>query len=257
MGLFTPRYRLDLVYIAAQHSVMSSAPPITQNPDIRFLGRLLGDVIKAYGGEQLFRRIEYIRSVSVDRARGIAKADAIDTGLEALGLDEQRDQSHVAVARLAQLAHVELRHADRQVGGLSESGQLRPAGPKRLVEAGAGVEASGGDVVEDDAAPAVVVKQPARPFGGDPVVVEHQRLGGRPQPGGGLDEGGEPGGDLSRVELPEVAQPPQQRLKADRRLPHRVARREARQELVHFHRGYYRGGARSPQALAASPAVRA
>ncbi|HEY0316250.1 MAG TPA: phosphoenolpyruvate carboxylase, partial [Sphingomonas sp.] len=67
---------------------MASAPPITQNPDVRFLGKLLGDVIRAYGGDQLFRRIEYIRSVSVDRARGIAGADAIDAGLEALNLDD-------------------------------------------------------------------------------------------------------------------------------------------------------------------------
>jgi phosphoenolpyruvate carboxylase len=66
----------------------SSAPPITQNPDVRFLGKLLGDVIRAYGGEPLFRRIEYIRSASVDRARGIAGADAIDSGLEALNLDD-------------------------------------------------------------------------------------------------------------------------------------------------------------------------
>src|SRR6201986_908103 len=67
---------------------MASAPPITQNPDVRFLGKLLGDVIRSYGGDALFRRIEYIRSVSVDRARGIAKADAIDAGLDALGLDD-------------------------------------------------------------------------------------------------------------------------------------------------------------------------
>ncbi|KRB82625.1 phosphoenolpyruvate carboxylase [Sphingomonas sp. Root710] len=67
---------------------MSSAPPITQNPDIRFLGRLLGDVIKAYGGEALFRRIEYIRSASVDRARGIVAAHEVDSGLDALTLDD-------------------------------------------------------------------------------------------------------------------------------------------------------------------------
>ncbi|TVV77212.1 phosphoenolpyruvate carboxylase [Sphingomonas solaris] len=62
--------------------------PITQNPDIRFLGKQLGDVIRAYGGEALFRRIEYIRSTSVDRHRGIVEADAIDAGLEALTLDD-------------------------------------------------------------------------------------------------------------------------------------------------------------------------
>jgi phosphoenolpyruvate carboxylase len=67
---------------------MNPAPPITQNPDIRFLGRLLGDVIRAYGGDQLFRRVEYIRSASVDRARGIVAADGIDSGLDALSLDD-------------------------------------------------------------------------------------------------------------------------------------------------------------------------
>ncbi|WP_157220371.1 phosphoenolpyruvate carboxylase [Flavisphingomonas formosensis] len=67
---------------------MASAPPITQNPDIRFLGKLLGDVIRAYGGEQLFRRTEYIRSASVDRHRGIVAAGAIDPGLDALSLDD-------------------------------------------------------------------------------------------------------------------------------------------------------------------------
>jgi phosphoenolpyruvate carboxylase len=66
----------------------STSPPITQNPDIRFLGKLLGNVIRAYGGDTLFRRIEYIRSASVDRARGIAGADAIDAGLDALSLDD-------------------------------------------------------------------------------------------------------------------------------------------------------------------------
>ncbi|ARS28556.1 phosphoenolpyruvate carboxylase [Sphingomonas sp. KC8] len=67
---------------------MTASAPITQNPDIRFLGRLLGDVIRAYGGEALFRRIEYIRSASVDRHRGIGAADAVDPGLDALSLDD-------------------------------------------------------------------------------------------------------------------------------------------------------------------------
>ena len=65
-------------------------PPIqiSQNPDIRYLGRILGDVIRAYGGEKLFRQTEYIRSSSVDRHRGVAGAEAIDPGLDALGLDD-------------------------------------------------------------------------------------------------------------------------------------------------------------------------
>ncbi len=53
---------------------MTTLPPITNNPDIRFLGRLLGDVIRTYGGEALFKRIEHIRSTSVDRHRGVAGA---------------------------------------------------------------------------------------------------------------------------------------------------------------------------------------
>ena len=65
-------------------------PPIqiSQNPDIRYLGRILGDVIRAYGGEKLFRQTEYIRSSSVDRHRGIAGTETIDPGLEALSLDD-------------------------------------------------------------------------------------------------------------------------------------------------------------------------
>jgi phosphoenolpyruvate carboxylase len=62
--------------------------PIAQNADIRYLGKLLGDVIRAYGGDALFERIEYIRSSSVDRYRGIAAAAAVDRGLDALGLDD-------------------------------------------------------------------------------------------------------------------------------------------------------------------------
>jgi phosphoenolpyruvate carboxylase len=63
-------------------------PSITQNPDIRYLGRLLGDVIRIYGGERLFKQTEYIRSASVDRARGVAPPEGIDTGLSALTLDD-------------------------------------------------------------------------------------------------------------------------------------------------------------------------
>src|SRR5690606_31774833 len=65
-------------------------PPgaIEQNPDIRYLGRLLGDVIREAEGEPLFRRIEYIRAASVDRHRGVAGGEAIDPGLDALGLDD-------------------------------------------------------------------------------------------------------------------------------------------------------------------------
>lgn len=61
---------------------------ISQNPDVRFLGKMLGDVIRAYGGEKLFRQTEYIRSTSVDRFRKIEGADSSDRGLGALSLDD-------------------------------------------------------------------------------------------------------------------------------------------------------------------------
>ena len=69
-------------------TLSSPVPSVTQNPDIRYLGRLLGDVIRAYGGDRLYRQTEYIRSASVDRARGLHGADVVDTGLEALSLDD-------------------------------------------------------------------------------------------------------------------------------------------------------------------------
>ena len=64
------------------------APPIAQNADIRFLGRLLGDVIRAYGGEQLFERIEAIRASSVQRYRGLSDANVLGQNLGALSPDE-------------------------------------------------------------------------------------------------------------------------------------------------------------------------
>ncbi|MBN2970813.1 phosphoenolpyruvate carboxylase [Roseomonas aeriglobus] len=85
---------------------MASLPPIANNADVRFLGKLLGDVIRAYGGEALFKRIEYIRATSVDRARGVAGADAIDPGLERLSLDETLDftRGFMLFSMLANLA---------------------------------------------------------------------------------------------------------------------------------------------------------
>ena len=64
------------------------ALPIEQNPDIRFLGRLLGDVIREYGGEHLYRRTEEIRSASVGRYRGRSSRAPADLGLASLSLDE-------------------------------------------------------------------------------------------------------------------------------------------------------------------------
>jgi phosphoenolpyruvate carboxylase len=67
---------------------MSTNQPLTQNADVRFLGKILGDVIRAYGGNALFQRIEAIRAGSVDRYRGISNPRGLDAGLDALSLDE-------------------------------------------------------------------------------------------------------------------------------------------------------------------------
>jgi phosphoenolpyruvate carboxylase len=103
---------------------------ISQNADIRFLGKLLGDVIRAYGGDALFQRIEDIRVKSVERYRGIVTSDVVDRGLDGMTLDEM-----VAVVRgfmlfsmLANLAEDRQslgRHLDDNLGNVLErlSGQ--------------------------------------------------------------------------------------------------------------------------------------
>src|SRR5882762_1656024 len=65
-----------------------SAPVVAQNADVRFLGKLLGDVIRTYGGSGLLDRIEAIRAASVDRYRGIANPRSLPAGWESLSLDE-------------------------------------------------------------------------------------------------------------------------------------------------------------------------
>ena len=68
---------------------MNAAPrTVTQNADIRYLGRLLGDVIRTLGGTQIFERIERIRASSVDRYRGTADSGEMGRGLDALNLDD-------------------------------------------------------------------------------------------------------------------------------------------------------------------------
>jgi phosphoenolpyruvate carboxylase len=103
---------------------MTAAVPITQNTDIRYLGRLLGDVIRAYGGQQLFERIEAIRASSVQRHRGLANPQALGQNLDALGPDEQLAfvRGFMLFSMLANLAE------DRQGGatgrGLDLAGAL-------------------------------------------------------------------------------------------------------------------------------------
>ncbi len=105
--------------------------PVSQNPDIRFLGKLLGEVISAYGGERLYRQTEYIRSASVDRHRGVADEDSIDSGLGSLNLGDTLEfvRGFMLFSLLANLAE------DRQ-------GMVREEGAS-LADAIATLEAKG------------------------------------------------------------------------------------------------------------------
>ena len=114
---------------------MASLPAITNNPDIRFLGKLLGDVIRAYGGDALFDRIEAIRSASVERHRGIGSVGATDMALDRLSLDETLDftRGFMLFSMLANLAE------DRQ-GVAREAGADLEAAVARL--SGEGIDRS-------------------------------------------------------------------------------------------------------------------
>ena len=125
------RQRIDAGDAAAQHPAMAELPSIANNPDIRFLGKLLGDVIRAYGGETLFRRTEYIRAASVDRYRGVAPEGSTDLGLDRLSLDETLDfvRGFMLFSMLANLA--EDRH-----GIAAEKGADVESALKRLANEG-------------------------------------------------------------------------------------------------------------------------
>src|ERR1700732_1709393 len=101
----------------------SAAPAITQNADVRFLGKLLGDVIRTYGGDKLLERIEAIRAASVDRYRGIANPRGLAAGWESLSLDETVAfvRSFMLFSMLANLAE------DRQGAAVEKDSTLAAA----------------------------------------------------------------------------------------------------------------------------------
>ena len=103
--------------------VIQPIPTPTQNADIRFLGKLLGDVIRADGGDGLFQRIEAIRAASVDRHRGVANPRGVAAGWETLSLDETVAfvRSFMLFSMLANLAE------DRQGAVAEEGGTLASA----------------------------------------------------------------------------------------------------------------------------------
>jgi phosphoenolpyruvate carboxylase len=100
-----------------------AAPAITQNADVRFLGKLLGDVIRTYGGDKLLDRIEAIRAASVDRYRGIANPRGLAAGWESLSLDETLAfvRSFMLFSMLANLAE------DRQGAAVEKDSTLAAA----------------------------------------------------------------------------------------------------------------------------------
>ncbi|MBJ6122104.1 phosphoenolpyruvate carboxylase [Sphingomonas mollis] len=102
---------------------MATLPPIANNPDIRFLGALLGDVIRDYGGEKLFAATETIRRASVERHRGLGDGAAIDLELEQLDLDDTLEfvRGFMLFSMLANLAE------DRQGFSMEEGAELSAA----------------------------------------------------------------------------------------------------------------------------------
>jgi phosphoenolpyruvate carboxylase len=108
---------------------------ISQNADVRFLGKLLGDVIREYGGEALFRRIEYIRATSVDRYRGVAEVRGVEPGLDALSLDET-----IAFVRSFMLFSMLANLAEDLHGSQAEQGDDLAAALRRMAAIGIGVQ---------------------------------------------------------------------------------------------------------------------
>ena len=92
---------------------MQTTPAMVQNPDIRTLGRILGDVIRERGGEALFRRTEASRAASVNRHRGRVDVVTVASQLGALSLDDTVDfvRGFMLFSMLANLAE------DRQMAG--------------------------------------------------------------------------------------------------------------------------------------------
>ncbi|WP_267396638.1 MULTISPECIES: phosphoenolpyruvate carboxylase [unclassified Sphingomonas] len=110
---------------------MASLPPIANNPDVRFLGAKLGEVIRGYGGEALFAATEAIRKASVERHRGQGDVDAVHGQLQDLGLDETLDfvRGFMLFSMLANLAE------DRQ-GIAAEQGADLASALKILADEG-------------------------------------------------------------------------------------------------------------------------
>ncbi|WP_425230975.1 phosphoenolpyruvate carboxylase [Sphingomonas sp.] len=93
---------------------MIALPPIANDPDIRFLGAMLGEVIRGYAGEDTYATIEAIRRASVDRRRA---GEAAMPDLSGVPLDRTLEvvRGFMLFSMLANLAE------DRQ-GAVAEEG---------------------------------------------------------------------------------------------------------------------------------------
>ena len=102
---------------------MSALPPVENTADIRFLGALLGKVIRGYGGEALYEATEAIRRASVERHKGGREDVAVDLGLDTLDLDDTLDfvRGFMLFSMLANLAE------DRQGVAAEEGADLAAA----------------------------------------------------------------------------------------------------------------------------------
>ncbi len=115
---------------------MASQAAIMQNPDIRTLGRILGDVIRDHGGEALFQGTEAIRAASVERHRGRGSVATVAAALGALNLDDTLafTRGFMLFSMLANLAE------DRQMAG---SAGVGPEAGSGLADAVRQLEAQG------------------------------------------------------------------------------------------------------------------
>jgi phosphoenolpyruvate carboxylase len=102
-------------------ALTSFARPITQNADVRYLGKLLGDVIRTHGGEPLFARIETIRAASVERHRHGTARHSTAASLGSLTLDETTAfvRSFMLFSMLANLAEDRQSTSDDAEGTLA------------------------------------------------------------------------------------------------------------------------------------------
>lgn len=102
---------------------MTKPRTINQNPDLRYFGNLLGQVIKEQGGESLFNQIEQIRSAAIRRHRGIVDSTELSSRLADLDLNDMFSFAHAFLlfSMLANLAD------DRQGDALDPDANMASA----------------------------------------------------------------------------------------------------------------------------------